>query len=212
MATHSETDAQSESDEALLARIVGLRAARDLVERGSRLWDLGKRGSGLASLAGLKRAQQERLAAAFELARRRLEREALTGERLSDPASVVRHFQPLIGDEPVEVFAVAHLDARHAVLATERVSHGTLAQSLVHPREVFHGAIIARAAAIVVAHNHPSSDPEPSAEDLAVTRRLAQAGSLIGITLLDHVVLGSGRHVSLRERDEGFFWGGRESA
>lgn len=201
----------AKTDEDLLARIVGERAARGLVTRGSTLWDLGKIGSGLTTLAGLRRSQRERLAAVFELARRRHVLETGVRERLTDPATVVRHFRPLIGDEPVEVFAVAYLDARHAVLATERVSHGTLAQSLVHPREVFQGAILARAAAIVVAHNHPSGDPEPSAEDHAVTRRLAEAGSLIGITLLDHVVLGSGRHVSFRERDAGALWSRKES-
>jgi DNA repair protein RadC len=80
------------------------------------------------------------------------------------------------------------------------ISTGCLTASLVHPREVFKVAVDLRAAAIVLYHNHPSGDPEPSAEDLALTRRLSAAGTLMGIEVLDHVVLGSGRYVSLKER------------
>jgi DNA repair protein RadC len=81
------------------------------------------------------------------------------------------------------------------------VSVGCLTSSLVHPREVFKPAILAGSAAILAAHSHPSGDPEPSAEDIALTRRLAAAGQLLGIDLLDHIILGeAGRFVSLRER------------
>lgn len=77
---------------------------------------------------------------------------------------------------------------------------GCLTASLVHPREVFREALAARAAALVLFHNHPSGDPEPSAEDLSLTRRLVSAGTLLGIEVLDHLVLGAGRFVSLKER------------
>ena len=80
------------------------------------------------------------------------------------------------------------------------VSSGCLTSSLVHPREVFQEAIVSRAAALVLFHNHPSGDPEPSAEDLALTRRLVSAGALLGIQVLDHLVLGAARYVSLKER------------
>ena len=80
------------------------------------------------------------------------------------------------------------------------VSVGCLTSSLVHPREVFKEALAARAAGLILFHNHPSGDPEPSAEDLALTRRLAQAGQLMGVEVLDHLVLGAGRFVSLKER------------
>jgi DNA repair protein RadC len=70
----------------------------------------------------------------------------------------------------------------------------------VHPREVFQEAIVSRAASLVLFHNHPSGDPEPSAEDLALTRRLVSAGTLLGIQVLDHLILGAGRYVSLKER------------
>ena len=100
----------------------------------------------------------------------------------------------------VETFHSLALDVRHELLAHEVVAVGTLTSAPVHPREVFRSALRRAAAALVVAHNHPSGDPEPSPEDVAVTRRLADAGRLLGVPLLDHVVLGEGRFVSLRER------------
>ena len=106
-----------------------------------------------------------------------------------------------IGETDREVFAVALLTIRHRMLGLHTVSVGCLSSSLVHPREVFKPAILAGSAALLLAHNHPSGDPEPSAEDLALTRRLSAAGALLGIEILDHVILGeAGRFVSLRER------------
>jgi len=106
-----------------------------------------------------------------------------------------------IGETDREVFAVALLTIRRRVLGLHTVSVGCLTSSLVHPREVFKPAILAGSAALILAHNHPSGDPEPSAEDVALTRRLVAAGQLLGIEVLDHVVLGeAGRFVSLRER------------
>jgi DNA repair protein RadC len=106
-----------------------------------------------------------------------------------------------IGETDREVFAVALLTIRHRLLGLHTVSVGCLSSSLVHPREVFKPAILAGSAALLLAHNHPSGDPEPSAEDLALTRRLMAAGTLLGIEVLDHVILGeAGRFVSLRER------------
>ena len=99
-----------------------------------------------------------------------------------------------------ERFVVVMLDGRHRVVSEEVGSQGTLTASLVHPREVFQEAVVSRAAAIVLFHNHPSGDPEPSAEDLSLTRRLVAAGSLMGIEVLDHLVLGAGRFVSLKQR------------
>jgi len=106
-----------------------------------------------------------------------------------------------IGDTDREVFAVALLTVRHRVLGLHTVSVGCLTSSLVHPREVFKPAILAGSAALLLVHNHPSGDPEPSAEDIALTRRLTAAGQLLAIEILDHLILGeAGRFVSLRER------------
>ena len=120
---------------------------------------------------------------------------------LTDPGSAARALAEYIGDTDREVFAVALLTIRHRILGLHTVSVGCLSSSLVHPREVFKPAILAGSAAVIVAHNHPSGDPEPSAEDYALTRRLSAAGTLLGIDVLDHVVLGEhGRFVSLKER------------
>ena len=120
---------------------------------------------------------------------------------LTDPAACVPVLAQYIGDLDREVFAVALVTIRHRILGLHIVSVGCLSSSLVHPREVFKPAILAGAAALIVAHNHPSGDPEPSAEDLALTRRLAAAGALLGIEVLDHLILGEhGAYVSLKQR------------
>ena len=116
----------------------------------------------------------------------------------SEAAPILRDY---IGDLDREVFVVAMLTTRHRILGLHTVSVGCLTASLVHPAMVMKPAILASAAGLVLGHNHPSGDPEPSAEDLALTRRLAAAGSLLGIEILDHLVIGeAGRFVSFRQR------------
>lgn len=114
-------------------------------------------------------------------------------------------FRAFLGHETVEVFAAVLLDSKSRPMSIAEVSRGTLNSSLVHPREVFGPAIREGAATIVVSHNHPSGDPKPSREDMKITRRLAQAGNLLGIQLLDHVVIGEDSHVSLRALDSSLF-------
>jgi DNA repair protein RadC len=117
------------------------------------------------------------------------------------PAEAAAMLAQYIGEVDREVFVIAMLTVRHRVIGLHTVSVGCLTSSLVHPREVFKPAILAGSAAILAAHSHPSGDPEPSSEDISLTRRLAAAGQLLGIELLDHVILGeAGRFVSLRER------------
>jgi len=121
--------------------------------------------------------------------------------QLRDPGAAAPVLARYIGDTDREVFACALLTVRHRVLGLHTVSVGCLTSSLVHPREVFKPAILAGAAALLLAHNHPSGDPDPSADDIALTRRLVAAGQLLGIEIVDHLVLGeAGRFVSLRER------------
>ena len=118
------------------------------------------------------------------------------------PADVARLAQEHIGTEPVEHFHVYHLNSRNRVTSYQKVSMGSLNGSIVHPREVYRQAIIAGAAAIVVAHNHPSGDPCPSREDLELTRRLREAGKIIGIELMDHIIVTpEGRWLSMKEKD-----------
>jgi len=105
-----------------------------------------------------------------------------------------------VGDER-EHCRIAILDVRHNVKALHTVSIGTMTASIVHPREVFRPAILAGGVAILLTHNHPSGDPEPSGEDIAMTRRIAAAGTLLGIEVLDHIITGAdGRFVSLKTR------------
>ena len=91
------------------------------------------------------------------------------------------------------------LDSKHQVIATPVVSVGTLNASMVHPREIFKECIRRSAAAVIAVHNHPSGDPSPSSEDIQVTKRLFQAGEILGIDLLDHIIIGDNRFVSMKE-------------
>ena len=106
------------------------------------------------------------------------------------PAEAAPMLAQYIGEADREVFVIAMLSIRHRVLGLHTVSVGCLTSSLVHPREVFKPAILSGSAALLVCHNHPSGDAEPSAEDISLTRRLAAAGQLLGIELIDHLILG----------------------
>lgn len=120
---------------------------------------------------------------------------------MASPKEAAPVFSTYITDTDREVFVMAMLTIRHRVIGLTTVSVGCLTSSVVHPREVFKPAILAGSAAIILAHNHPSGDPEPSGEDIALTRRLVSAGEILGISVLDHLVIGeSYRYVSLKDR------------
>lgn len=150
--------------------------------------------------AGLTPAAAQRLAAAFELGRRVERWGPAARAPMNAPSLVHAVAAPLLRGLDREEFHALLLDTRHRLLRTAHVSTGTLSTSLVHPREVFAAALREAAASIVVVHNHPSGDPEPSPADLEVTRRLLQVGELVGVPLLDHVVVAADRWVSLRDR------------
>ena len=117
------------------------------------------------------------------------------------PEDVARLARPAFGDGRREMFLALLLNARHELLRIETVSVGSLNASIVHPREVFRRAMLDSAAAVILAHNHPSGDPEPSDEDLIMTKRLAEVGELVGIAVLDHVIIAGDAYLSLRARD-----------
>jgi len=104
-----------------------------------------------------------------------------------------------IEEEAQEVFGILILNTKNKIVAVHEISRGTLNNSIIHPREVFKPAVIHNAAAIICFHNHPSGDPEPSRDDIEVTKRLAEAGKIMGIEVLDHIVVGEDRYVSLKE-------------
>ena len=125
-----------------------------------------------------------------------------------EPADVARLMTPLIADLDREAFWVLLLDGKNKIIGINLVALGSLTACLVHSREVFKPAIVGSAAAVVLVHNHPSQQPEPSAEDVALTRRLREAGALLGINVLDHVIVtADGRYRSLA--DDGVLGGGR---
>jgi DNA repair protein RadC len=115
---------------------------------------------------------------------------------LRNATDVTRLLAPLFAGADREKFVVVLLDAKHRPIGINTVSVGSLTASIVHPREVFKPAIAGNSAALLLAHNHPSGDPAPSAEDVELTKRLRDAGEFVGIRVLDHVILGNGRHYS----------------
>ncbi|MCL6522986.1 MAG: DNA repair protein RadC [Firmicutes bacterium] len=122
------------------------------------------------------------------------------GRTIRSPRDAVRMVRPLIERSDRERFVALYLSTRRTVHAIHEVGVGDIDSAPAHPREVFTAALLANAAAVIVAHNHPSGDPEPSPDDVAVTKRLVEAGRLLGVELLDHLVIGDRAYVSLRER------------
>ena len=139
------------------------------------------------------------LRAAIELGRRASASPLGTGDPVRDAGAVFAHFRGRLPQLDREVFLALLLDGRNRLRAEIVVSEGTLTTALVHPREVFAPAIRDRAAALILVHNHPSGDPTPSSEDVALTERLRQVGEVVGIRVLDHVVIGHGRYVSFAD-------------
>jgi DNA repair protein RadC len=118
--------------------------------------------------------------------------------KITDVTSAIDLLAPGMADADREIFVVVLLDTKHVPIGTNIVSIGTLNASFTHPREVFKPAILLGASAIIISHNHPSGDPTPSREDIAITRRLEKAGEILGIQVLDHIIIGRGRHWSVR--------------
>jgi DNA repair protein RadC len=193
------------SSRELLALVLGSGSSRasalDLAEGLLRDGLRGLASRSLAELRGeLGQAQACRVLATMELGARVLAEGRPEAPCFRTPEESARYLLPRYSCRPTETFGLLCLDVRQRLKREVVVSLGCLTSSLVHPREVFQEAIVSRAAALVLFHNHPSGDPEPSAEDLALTRRLLSAGSLLGIQVLDHLILGAGRYVSLKER------------
>ncbi|HEX4347769.1 MAG TPA: JAB domain-containing protein, partial [Vicinamibacterales bacterium] len=121
------------------------------------------------------------------------------GRVLSRPSDAAAALMTILQDEPAEVFGILCLSTKHHVIGYHEVSRGTIDSTLVDPRETFTAALLARAAAIIAVHVHPSGDPTPSVDDRELTRRLAAAGTLLGVSLLDHIIIGDNRYFSFNE-------------
>ncbi len=154
---------------------------------------------GITTIPGVGEATSARISAALELGRRASAEERYPGERIRGPRDVFDRMEPRLRDLQQEEFHALLLSSQHRVIGEVLITRGILDASLIHPREVFRPAIVRSAAGIILVHNHPSGDPTPSGEDRAVTRQLTRAGTAVGIPVVDHVVVGDGRFVSIAE-------------
>jgi len=200
--------AASLSDSELVAVLLGtgrpgedvaLLAARVLQETGS-LWALARMSvAELGRIRGIGPAKAARLAAAFEAGSRGLLSPDTIAAPLSNSEMVFLRYGRRLMTSHVERFVVISVDAKNRVRAEREVARGGRTACQVDPAEVFRFLVSQSASGAIFVHNHPSGDPEPSAQDLELTERLVAAGSLLGIRILDHVVVGSGRYTSLRD-------------
>ena len=190
MRTGTRTATALHQAETLLGQCGGLEALATF----SHLESRPRCGIGPAKLASL--------VAAVEIGRRLAERRLERGDLIRGPGDVHRHFFQRMRCLAREHFVVILLDGRNRVMTESQISQGTLTASLVHPREVFRAAIRAGAAAIVLVHNHPSGDATPSEEDVRVTARLVEAGEIVGIRVVDHVVVAEHGFHSFQENGQ----------
>lgn len=172
--------------QALLEAIGGVYALADLdVEE-------------LLGVPGIGRAKAIQIAAAVELGRRIVQKPSDTRMQIRTADDAARYVMDRMRYLKKEHFVTLLLDTKHRLVGEEVSSVGSLDASIVHPREIFRVAVRKSASAVLCLHNHPSGDPTPSSEDVSVTARLTDAGRLLGIDLLDHIVIGDGRYISLR--------------
>ncbi len=160
-------------------------------------------GATMAEICAIKGAGPAKAAsvlAALTLAQRINTARLANLERFTTPSQVFQHFHYRFRDRRKEYFLILLLDGKNRILREVQISEGSLNQSIVHPREVFNPAVRESAAAVILVHNHPSGDPTPSREDLEISKRLKEAGELLGIRVLDHIIVGDNAYVSFVER------------
>ena len=154
----------------------------------------------LSQIKGIGLAKAAQIKACFELGKREdLELEMINFD-IKNPESVVKAIRASIKDKAKEHFKLILLNPRNKIIRISTISVGTLNASLVHPREVFKDAIVHSAASVVLAHNHPSGDPEPSGDDIKITKKLVESGKILGIDVIDHIVVGKNSFLSFKER------------
>jgi len=191
------------TDRELIAAIIGKGTKeRDVYQiAGEIVKALKKQGSGLAvgdltCMEGVGDTKACQIVAGFELGRRYLIEESA---KITGPQDILPLVSDLL-DKKQEYFLCLSLNGAGELIKKRVITMGLLNHSPVHPREVYADAITDRAASVIFVHNHPSGNPEPSAQDLEITRQLAEAGSILGIRVLDHLIVGRKGHVSLKER------------
>lgn len=178
-----------------------LKLSRSLIAQFGGLVGLASGPNSVAAKHALSALQFARLEAALEIHRRLTRAEIPAREPLAHPAAAASYLAVRYAGRDQEIFGALYLDTRNRLIAERELYRGTLNRAAVEPRRVLKEGLLAGAAGALVFHNHPSGDPTPSAEDLAFTRRLAEAGEVVGIRLVDHLILGGvGRWVSLAQR------------
>ncbi len=198
------------SSQELLALIIGrgipkksvMMIAQELISRFGNVKAIGQATlEELSQIRGIGLAKAAQIKACFELGKREdLDSEDLVPFDIKNPEAVVKAVRASIKDKAKEHFKLILLNSRNKILYISSISTGTLTTSLVHPREVFKDAIVHSAASVVLAHNHPSGDPEPSEDDLKITKKLVESGKILGIEVMDHIVIGKNNFYSFREK------------
>ncbi len=174
---------------------------RDLLVRLEGLRGLANRSvEELCGIPGIGRAKAAQILAAVELGKRALATPLAIGGTIRGSQDIFAHFYPRVRDLRHEMFMVVLLDAKHRIIQDVPISKGSLTVSIVHPREVFNQAIRESAASIIFVHNHPSGDAQASEEDHVLTQRLVEAGEILGIRVLDHIIIGDGTYVSFADQ------------
>lgn len=154
----------------------------------------------LRGVKGLGPAKTAQVLAAVELGRRAVSGPLVPGTRIRSSGDLFRRYSSRLADLRKEVFILVMCDAKNRVQRDETISTGSLSMNIVHPREVFRSAVREAASSVFFLHNHPSGDPAPSPEDRELTRRLVQAGRIMGIRVLDHVIVGRGKYYSFADQ------------
>lgn len=150
----------------------------------------------LKEIKGIGEAKALQIKANFELSKR-VKSGKICETVVNNSADVAKYYMTRLGDKKKEYFIAVFLDSKNKIISDKVISIGTLNASLVHPREVFKEAMKASANSIILVHNHPSGDPEPSEEDILITKKLQETGETIGITILDHIIIAEDKYINV---------------
>lgn len=176
--------------------------AQEMISKEGNLAKLASRSlAELKKNSGVGKDKAATLLAAFEISRRILSQQKWFSEKkITSPEDVANMFIPLLRDELKEKFLIVCLNSANKIIKYETISVGNLNSSVVHPREIFKSALEQSAASIILLHNHPSGNPEPSNEDITITRKLVEAGRIIDIPVFDHIIIAGNNYTSFVEK------------
>ncbi|RKD33200.1 RadC family protein [Thermohalobacter berrensis] len=199
------------SNAELLAIIIRTGNKNDTaIELSQKLLSIDKRGlelfvdsslEELTSVKGIGKCKAAQILAAVELGKRISCSSNKNRIKITSPLDVANLLMEEMKYLKKEFFKIIMLDVKNYIITIEDISIGSLSSSIVHPREVFKNAIKRSSSSIILIHNHPSGDPSPSKEDISITKRLVEGGKILGINVLDHIIIGNGKYISLKEKD-----------